>query len=389
MVLDSSVRPIMSMRFRAGVLNKAHMAELFKYGVVKNAELDMDESASASDLHLGRTAFVMKGTTKLSDGEAVKPALTGRHSVSQLDLLTPQTLLPNTPYLIELQESLDFRDHPELHARATGKSSIGRLGVLTHLIVNGKSRYDRVDQCYEGNLYIQVTSLTFPLIVKEGISLNQLRVFWGKPDISEISGGREAFVEDPLLLDRETPASEQIEKGYLRLDLAPTDCGGQSVSAFKARPPQSLEDAALDPAAGIGAYDPDKYWERVLDAEHVVAEPDRLYILRSLERLRLPRDVAVTCIAMTENLGDVRIHYAGFAHPTFGSKRADRKIGTPLIFEVRCFTKQILRSEEIFADIKFYRMSEPVPEAAAPAANTYEEQELKLSKIFRAWPAAN
>jgi dCTP deaminase len=255
-------------------------------------------------------------------------------------------------------------------------------------MVNFESRYDYVydKKGYEGDLWLQVTPLTFPVIAREGYSLNQLRIFCGDPKLSEIGKGVRKFEPGLLMLSKGTPAEDALEEGTLSLSIAPEAIGGNNVSAFVAKKKAYGDADALDLGLEEGAYSPEEYWEPVDTAgtDFMKAEPNRLYIVRSLERLCISGDVAVTCIAMTENLGDVRIHYAGFAHPWFGSTRGDDKPGTPLIFEVRCFTNQVLRHEEVFAEIKFYRMSKPV-ERSSPGA--YGKQELKLSKIFKDWTA--
>jgi deoxycytidine triphosphate deaminase len=100
--------------------------------------------------------------------------------------------------------------------------------------------------------------------------------------------------------------------------------------------------------------------------------------------MHLPNDVAVTCIAYSENLGELRIHYAGFAHPNFGHHgldKLDKKIGAPLIFEARCHSFKVkIRHKEQFARIEYYKMSE-----FTEATSKYSNQELKLSAIFADW----
>ena len=109
---------------------------------------------------------------------------------------------------------------------------------------------------------------------------------------------------------------------------------------------------------------------------------ENFYILRSYERMLLPNDIAVSCIAYTENLGELRIHYQGFAHSNFGHhNEKDKKIGTPLIFEARCHSFDVkIRNKEQFARIEYYKMSKPTNTPSG-----YLTQELELSKIFKKW----
>lgn len=63
--------------------------------------------------------------------------------------------------------------------------------------------------------------------------------------------------------------------------------------------------------------------------------------------------------------------------------RRDKKIGAPLIFEVRAHSFTIiLRHEEVFATIKFYKMAERIPDGDKEG-NEYTNQELKLSTYFK------
>ncbi len=109
------------------------------------------------------------------------------------------------------------------------------------------------------------------------------------------------------------------------------------------------------------------------------------YILRSKERIALPGEIAVYCRAIDETIGEMRIHYAGFAHPFFGEKREDKKKRTPLIFEVRGHSVDVsLNHREKMARLIFYRMSETC--IHDPEKDTYTDQELKLSNLFKDWP---
>ena len=85
---------------------------------------------------------------------------------------------------------------------------------------------------------------------------------------------------------------------------------------------------------------------------------------------------------MDETIGEMRIHYAGFVHPYFGTVRTDNKIGTPLMFEVRGHNVNVsLGHKEILAKLTYYRMSQE-PDKSQPA---YDNQELELSKLFAKW----
>ena len=135
--------------------------------------------------------------------------------------------------------------------------------------------------------------------------------------------------------------------------------------------------------------EPWKYWDFVPPdkSTRLSLEKSLFYILKSKELIALPKGVAVYCRAIDESIGEMRIHYAGFAHPFFGRSRNDHKIGTPLIFEVRGHDVNVsLQDGETMARLQFYRMSEDANPEDADPEGPYEEQTLKLSKFFQPWP---
>jgi dCTP deaminase len=139
--------------------------------------------------------------------------------------------------------------------------------------------------------------------------------------------------------------------------------------------------------------DPIDYWEiEVADKQkRLFIRQDIFYILRSKEKLHVPKGIAIYCRASDETMGEMRIHYAGFVHPYFGLYREDETQGTPLIFEVRGHQVPVsLADGEKMATLIFYRMSEDAPDLSAEQkikeARGYGSQDLKLSTRFRDWP---
>jgi dCTP deaminase len=137
---------------------------------------------------------------------------------------------------------------------------------------------------------------------------------------------------------------------------------------------------------------PLEYWDiEVTDkSKRLLIRPDIFYILRSKERLFVPKGIAIYCRASDESMGEMRIHYAGFVHPHFGLHRGDDRKGTPLIFEVRGHQVPVsLADGEKMATLIFYRMSEDAPLTKSEEkdeAEGYGSQELKLSTFFAEWP---
>jgi len=232
-----------------------------------------------------------------------------------------------------------------------------------------------------------VTPISFTVRVRDGISLSQLRLFYGMPQHCEIRG-KELY--DSVLLGGGFP------DGSLSVDLSDARIANEEGCAFCASSKRRTQPINLwydkkqkpDPRP-----DPKRLW-KFLSAEKQTAEPSKkylqiakeaFYILRSKEKISLPAGIAVYCRAIDETIGEMRIHYAGFVHPLFGRERNDRQRGTPLIFEVRGHDVSVTLSDgEKMASLIFYRMSENA-RADKEEQSGYGSQTLQLSNFFRPW----
>lgn len=228
-----------------------------------------------------------------------------------------------------------------------------------------------------------------------GGSLNQLRLFCGPQAATVIPTGLLQHYGTPFWYLRKPGTSEYQpsvpdSKGEMiaeptHSDLTVDLADPKAPYVFRART-SCTDRIDLRPHAK-GTYDPQQFFDEVHISHHgddhdVILETNGFYIMKSRERLYIPTTVAVEVIAISERIGDIRIHYAGFAHPGFGRAAKPPKHGTPLIFEVRAtdMTTRLSHGSTL-ARIQFFRMSE----ATTPDPSDYEGQELKLSSVFREW----
>ena len=286
-------------------------------------------------------------------------------------------------YLFKLKEEIEFGEYvskAQIYGQATAKSTIGRVDVLARLIVDGMDVYEGFDPDGltkgSGEMYLEITPITFNVRVKAGISLSQLRLFRGRPEDSEIRGKE---VYEPLLHSN----GSNID-GSLSVELKPIEISDHKVSAFCAKP-KDKNQKPID-LWKSKKHDPCKYWKFLNRDKNgrLKIDTNNFYLLRSKEMISLPDNVAVYCRAIDEAIGEMRIHYAGFVHPFFGTGRdTDDSPGTCLIFEVRGHNVDVsLKDGEKMAKLIFYRLSRP----CKGGKSSYNEQTLQLSKIFDDWP---
>jgi dCTP deaminase len=380
-----------------GVLAKRQLDELVKYTHISSIQFGPpDTGTSAVDLRLSSKAWKLKSGQRPTTREMIKIQ-------AQSDEVRPEKdadglyfqFERNSIYLVELDEHLKLP--PNISGRASGKSSVGRLDVITRLLTTRSREYDIVTSGYEGPLYLLIMPQTFAIRVAPGASVNQLRLFCGSQSSSVITReelpqyGTEFWhvLKDEVKDDYEAwgvrEDDQVITTDPLLSDLT-VDLGDPKFP-YILRALSDVSDAVDLRKNKSRSLDPHKFFEELPVLEDgpdrsVVLEPRRFHIMKSRERLAIPEDVAVEVVAISERIGDIRIHYAGFAHPGFGRAVRKPRRGTPLIFEVRATDMPTkLYDRSLLARIQLFRMSE----RAAPTPSTYGHQELKLSDLFGDW----
>ncbi len=369
-----------------GVLNKDQMRELAGEGLITvpdSASIEGLLDESSLDLTLSDQAFRMvHGSVKPNSHCPYGCFLNDKDLAENLAPVEDNTFLLKAKhtYIFKLRERLERKlGEIGFHGQATAKSSVGRVDVLARLIVDGMNTYEGFDPDsllkQSGDMYLELTPITFAVKVRPETSLSQLRFFYGDPRHVEIESHE---------LYRTIFHGEKEDDGSLTVSLDNTTVGGLDTAAFYAEAYDNNDPIALWETEQ--KPDPCKYWKlKEAKDNRLTIEAGKFYILRSKETLSLPPGIAIYCRASDETIGEMRIHYAGFVHPWFGGRRADGKTGTPLIFEVRGHQVDVsLAHGERMANLTFYRMSR---DASNDGGSTeYEEQTLKLSKFFADWP---
>jgi len=380
-----------------GVLSKDQVKKLCRGGYLENV-VNLDEKKgpvdySSIDLTLSDEGYEMlTGSIKPAGIEYRRTILENPDYAQKLNAGTDSifNLDKGKTYVFCLNEKLDKISKTSIYGQATAKSSIGRVDVLARLIVDEMFHYEYFDPeklpQRHVEMFLEISPITYNVRVKKGISLSQLRLFYGHPRDS-LKQGKELCKS--LLFREEAPVSEPL----LSVDLSETEIckkGNVKASAFGAKKQENPIDLWKHKDKE-DRPDPSEYWEllHVDERNRLYIKVGRFYIIRSKERLCLPKGIAVYARAIDETIGEMRVHYAGFAHPFFGKNRKDEKRGTPLIFEVREHSFPVsLRDDEKLARLEFYRMSEDYELDSEDEGNEeddYNEQELQLSKFFRSW----
>jgi dCTP deaminase len=299
------------------------------------------------DLQLGTTAYRMRASYLPGAGGLIDQTLNDL-CLHSIDITEGAVLETGCVYLLPLVESLDL---PEgLSAAANPKSSTGRLDVFTRVICDGATRFDAVPEGYSGPLYVEVAPRTFPILVRPGDRLVQLRFRSGPPQI----------------LDTQT----------VSIDL--NGIGGSDIIGWRARRHSGLVDLR-----GIGAHKARDYWEPLYAPDgQLVLDPEEFYILASQEAVSIPQNRAAEMAPIAPEIGEFRAHYAGFFDPGFGLAEAGGQ-GSRAVLEVRGRDVPfLLRHGQSVAKLVFEPLSEAPKALYGAQGSHYQSQGLRLSKHF-------
>lgn len=321
------------------------------------------------DLRLGQRAFRVRASFLCGRDRRVADRLNDV-SMHEIDLRSGAVLEKGCVYLVPLIEELALPRG--LRAIANAKSSTGRLDLLTRVVTDGGTEFDRIPESYRGPLYAEICPRSFSVLVRPGMRLNQIRFRSG-----------DAILDDAELetLHAETPLVSEpptIDGGLgFSVDLEP---GSGGLVGYRAKPHTGVVD--LD---RVGAYPTADFWEEIRTSERrIILDPGAFYILVSREEVTIPPAFAAEMAPYLAMVGEFRVHYAGFFDPGFGYAAAGGH-GARGVLEVRCHEAPfVLEHGQIVGRLLYERMAElPQRLYGREIASNYQGQGLKLAKHFR------
>jgi dCTP deaminase len=275
-------------------------------------------------------------------------------------------------YVVPLLERLALPT--AISGSANPKSSTGRLDVFTRVIADGVSALDLIPAGYNGPLYAEICPQTFPIVVRKGSKLSQLRFRIGDPRESD-EALTKLHARDTLV----SGGASDIQDGIaLSVDLA---SGGDGLVGYRAKRHTGVVDVDVPGACAVLDY-----WEpvRADGKQRLILDPDQFYILASKEAVHIPPAHAAEMMPFNPLVGEFRVHYAGFMDPGFGHAAAGGH-GSRVVLEVRSHKVPfILEDGQIIGRLVYERMME-VPETlyGRDLGSHYQAQGLKLSKHFK------
>ncbi len=373
-----------------GILPSQKIEEMLNRNEIKTVmNLDHDQVQPASiDLRLGDYAYPVD--TSFLPGKGMKVLdkmgqLDDRFADFKVDLRNGAVLEKGRVYVVPLLEAISLKS--DVAAFANPKSSTGRLDILTRLIADGATSFDRVGEGYKGELFIEVAPRSFSVVAKTGTRLNQLRFRRSRGEEAKSIPAAEwkKLLDDGQIVDssdHETNA-KSIKTGMLpfTVDLQGSGKGGEIIGYRAKKHTRRIDLERRD-------YDPLDFWEplRFHKTSSLILDPDEFYILMTKEAIAVPPEYAAEMLPYDTRAGEFRVHYAGFFDPGFGWNAKLNKAGSSRgVLEVRSHEVPfLLEHGQTVGWLRYERMAaKPELLYGQDLNSNYQGQSLKLAKQFK------
>ena len=354
-------------------------------GINSIADIEPDQIQPASlDLRLGRYAYRVRSSFLPGESATVMERVRELDGEPAIDLEQGATLEAGAIYVVELQETVTL--NADTFGLANPKSSTGRLDVLTRLITDQATSFDHVRKGYSGKLYLEIAPLTFSIIVRPGVRLNQMRFHRERGAIGGVLSQAETakLYEEGQLIRSPSPKLLPLRDGVLvpvTVDLEARGPGG--IIGYRAKRNANRIDVGL-----VDHYDPREFWEKIESASgRLNLEEGAFYILASREDVGVPRRTAAEMVPYDARSGEFRVHYAGFFDPGFGW--ADGKAGgSKAVFEVRSYGVSFtLEHGQTIGWLRYAPIAGGFTDKVygADIKSNYQGQGVALAKQFKRW----
>jgi dCTP deaminase len=360
-------------RFSTGILPSHVLRRLIRARKEILATEDIEDAQiqpASIDLRLGAVAWRVRASFLPGPNATVAGRLPSVF-MHEIDLTAGAVLETGCVYIVPLLEVADFS--ARVSGTANPKSSTGRIDVFTRLITDRAQAFDRIEPGYRGALYAEISPRTFPVLVRKGSKLNQLRVRKGTPQFTDTQL-RRLHAETAIV-----SGVADIDNG-LALSIDLKGPGGGRIGWRAKRHTGVIDVDKRD------ALNPHDYWDSIEPnpSGNLVLDPDEFYILVSREAVAIPPEHAAEMVPFNPLVGEFRVHYAGFFDPGFGFEKGQPPAAQGVL-EVRSREVPfILEHGQVIGRLVFERLTDPPPEIYGQGiGSNYQRQALRLSKHFK------
>src|SRR5258708_11080811 len=173
---------------------------------------------------------------------------------------------------------------------------------------------------YHGPLYAEISPKTFPVLLREGSRLSQVRFRTGDAILN--ADELDALHDAERLVD--------VDDADLANGVAlSVDLSGENASGFVGY--RAKRHTGVVDIDRRGGYAVGEFWEPIAARPdgRLILDPGEFYILASKEAVQVPPDYAAEMVPFDPLVGEFRVHYAGFFDPGFRSEEHTSELQSP------------------------------------------------------------
>lgn len=361
-----------------GIIVYQKLQKFYEEGIISSTKplTEKQLQPASMDLRLGAKAYRVRAGFLPGKNATVMSRVEGLH-MHEIDLTEGGVLERGAVYIVPLQERLDLP--MDVSGIVSPKSSTGRLDVLTRLITDNGTSFDTIRKGFSGELFLEITPLTFSVIAREGDCLTQLRLRQGKNVIAD-DALLQIHEKQPLVYVGKHAEEPVVDNGlWLSVDLEGKD--SNAIVGYRSR-----KSAPLIDLRNINHYSIEEFWEPIMrpTSGQLILDPEEFYILASRERIVIPKEYSCEMMPYETTAGELRVHYAGFFDPGFGVF-SEGKQGRKGVLEVRSHDVPfVIEHGQKICRMVYENMQEtPAVSYGEEIGSNYKNQGLKLAKQFK------
>lgn len=292
------------------------------------------------------------------------------------------TLVPGRyhSYLMKLSANLALP--PDISGVCNTKSSIGRVGMNCAVICEDGKEFNQIPPGYKGPLFLAVAPQGFPVEIRSGVSVTQLRLYSGPRDPLNERDLRFLFNNFRIVVDPEDRPPTFVEEGVL----CHVDLSGplpNLVSQNRGKPFRLWEEKTADPTEYFSV-------KSLYKGKTLILDPGQFALVRTRERIRIPPFACAEMVAHREAQGHLTVHEAGFGDPGFGFLDGSHP-GNRFVCELRNFgTDAVQISHDDPICVLRFIYTQFRPEASYGETGSHyqgQQSDILVAKFFKDWPA--
>tara|TARA_B100000886_G_scaffold335894_1_gene293748 strand:- start:481 stop:1539 length:1059 start_codon:yes stop_codon:yes gene_type:complete len=285
----------------------------------------------------------------------------------KIDLKNQFLFEKNKTYIVRLNEKLNLSNN--MFGHCNPKSTTGRLDIFCRTIVDYTDEYEKIPANYNGEIFLEITSRSFNILLQSGDRLNQLRLiysdhqYYSDYELSILHNSHRIIFENDNI---------KIENG-LKISANLKETNNPVAYSAKLNAPNINFNK-------INFHKIEDFWNPLhSESNSLIIEKDKFYILRSKEKISIPPFLAGEMVPYDTGIGDFRAHYAGFFDPGFGDPN-----GSYAVLEVKTNELSFLLEDgQTIARIKYEKLNKKSNVVyGSKIKSNYQNQGLKLSKHF-------